>query len=165
MSFGSVENYQDSGELEVLESGMGQWIKVYSASAIVNGKACAIIVEAVTAATPDCSRYAVAAVQETTARTAMIGVVDNGILGKSGIAAGGYGFVCVRGQVEAYGGATVVANRFLKVLAAEDEFKDGAVASSGDGPATCNAVSIDALADGELSTIFLLGRLNTVAAA
>lgn len=163
MSFGSVENYQGSGELEVLESGRNVWVKAYSASAINNGKVCALIIAADTAADPDCARYQVAAVQTTTDATQIIGVVDNGILGKTGIAAGGYGFVCIQGQVEAYGGEAVAANRTIKVLTGEDEFKDGGVASSGDVPATDVGVAIDTLADTTLGTVFLLGRLSTCA--
>lgn len=163
MSFGSAENYQDSGDIEVLESGRNVWVKVYSASAINNGKVVALKVAANTTPTPDCAQYVIQAVQTTTDATQIIGVVDNGILGKTGIAAAGYGFVCIQGQVEAFGGEAVAANRTIKVLAGEDEFKDGGVASSGDVPATDCGVAIDTLADTTLGTVFLLGRLTTAA--
>lgn len=164
MSFGSVENYLGSGEVEYLVSGYNVWVKAYSASAINNGKVCALKMAVDTAAAPDCARWEIVATAEAAVATQTIGVVDNGILGRSNIAAGGYGFVCIQGQCEAYGGATVSANQFIEVLATEDEFKDAGVASSGDGPAVAVGVCIDALADGEKSTVFLLGRHTTCSA-
>ncbi len=163
MSFGSVENYAGSEGIEVLESGVNVWVKAYSASAIVNGKVVALSIAANTTPAPDCARYVVQTPQTTTDATQIIGVIDNGILGKSGIAAAGEGFVCIKGQVEAYGGDTAAQNQFILVLSGADEFTDASVASSGDCPATACAVAIDTLADGSLKTVFLLGRMVTAA--
>jgi len=160
MSFGGAENYLDSGEIEVLRSGSNVWVKAYNGtgSAIDNGKVKRIYIEAVTAATPDCARYTIAAPQTAATLDQRICVVDNGILGKGSIANGAYGFVCIQGQCEANGDATAAQNQGLEVLNAADGFIDVGVANSGDLPADTVAIAIDAIALDTLTTVFMLGR-------
>lgn len=167
MSFGGAENYLGSGDIEVLRSGANVWVKAYNGtgSAIVNGKVKRIYVEVDTAATPDCARFTIVAPQTAATLDQRICVVDNGILGKASIADGAYGFVCIQGQCEAYGGATISANQGLEVLNAADEFIDVGIASSGDLPADTVAIAIDAMADGTLTTVFMLGRETSTQAA
>ena len=78
MSFGGAENYLDSGEIEVLRSGSNVWVKAYNGtgSAIDNGKVKRIYIEAVTAATPDCARYTIAAPQTAATLDQRICVVE-----------------------------------------------------------------------------------------
>lgn len=160
MSFGSAENYQGSGEIEVLRSGANTWVKAYNGtgSAILNGKVKRIYVEVDTGADPDCARYTIVAPQTAATADQRICVVDNGILGKASIANGEYGFVCIGGQCEALGGATISANQGLEVLNATEKFIDVGVASSGDLPAETSAIAIDAMSLDTYTTVFVLNR-------
>ncbi len=157
MSFGSIANYQGSGEIEKLVRGKSVYVKAYAASAINNGKVCRLYFVADTAPTPDCAQLKIAAVLENAAAAEFIGVVDNVPKGKNSIGAGEYGWVCVQGQCEAYGGGNVAANQQIEVLSTADEFTDAEAATSVARVIEAAGVAIDALTDGALGTVYLFG--------
>lgn len=159
MSFGSIANYQGSGEIERLVRGTSVYVKAYNStgSAIVAGKVVRLFFVVDTATDPDCARLDIGAVLENAAAAEFVGVVDNSPKGLNSIAASAYGWVCIQGQVEAYGGATVAANQQIEVLSTADEFTDAEAASSAARVIEAAGVAIDALADGTLSTVYLFG--------
>lgn len=165
-----ISNYLDSGAVEVLSAGWNEWVRVYNSTgaAIANGKVVRLEVVPYTTPAPDCARVEISnAVLENSAAGEIIGVVDNGLDGASTIPDASYGWVCIAGQVEAYGGETIAAaGKQLEVLAGADEFiYAGAVELNTARVANAVGVNIDTMADGELSTVFLYGGKVVIAAA
>lgn len=157
----AINDYVGSGAIEVLRAGWNRWVRAYNStgSAISNGKVVRLEFVADTTPAPDCVRCEISnAVVTNTAAGEIVGVVDNGLDGASTIPDATYGWVCVAGQVEAYGGATVSAGQQIEIIAGEDEFKDAGAAELNTARVIEAAgVCIDALADGSLSTVFLFG--------
>lgn len=161
MAFGSVANYLASGDVEVLKRNGSTYVKVYNSlgSALSEGHIVRIFPVVDTAATPDCVRLDVGVAVTNTAAAEFVGVVDNSPFGKSGIADASYGWVCVEGQCEAMGGATIsAANKQIEVLSGTSKkFIDAGATTAAARVVEALGFNVDTAADATLSTVYLYG--------
>lgn len=167
MSFGSVENYVGSGQIEVIRNGFDAHVKIFndSGGALANG----LIQLLVIVADADEGLVAEAIDPVTSAVVAnRVAVVDNTPLGKASIANQEYGFVKVSGLVSSLvdGTADVALGDYLEVLNAGTGFiLDAATGGSVRGITSCAVAAEAVAADVDtIADVFLIGDLHSVSA-
>jgi hypothetical protein len=119
-----THNYEGVlGGVEVVSDGFNKLIKCYNGTggALANGKVVTVSFLGTTGLTPS-----IAAVATNAAAVITVGVINNGLLGQTGIAIAGWGFVQVAGLVEAKVAAAATAEAGAEVLNATDEIIDNA---------------------------------------
>jgi hypothetical protein len=134
----TIPNYQaaaNASNSEVIEKGFDKWLKVYSSGALTNGaiKSIETKVDYTDTSNPILHLTPVAPASST-GESQIVGVVDNSPLGLATIPAGTYGFVKVRGEVQALcdGGTTdLVIGDGLEIANAGTAFTVGQTATAG----------------------------------
>jgi hypothetical protein len=169
MAEGNVQNYQGSGNPDIIESGVDKWLKVYNntSGALTNGYPYNVVVATDAAGVPYYSAITAAA-NDVVAN--VVGVVDNSPLGLGTIAAYAYGYVKVRGKVSArvLGASGTVIGDGLEVTAADtDNFqKEAGTTNDGKQAVQCAAILLETWETTSVAakSVFLLGKLSAIAA-
>ena len=170
MAQGNMVGYQvspNNANFEYVTDGANVWLKVYNNStALTDGRPYFVgtYVDATDTSNPII--YPVLGAPATNAtETNIIGIVDNGVFGTSGIAASTWGYVCLKGYCSAYvdGTTDVVIGDGLEILNAGVALTQKSSASSGVLttvlPEVC-AIALEAYtsATAALKKVVLLGK-------
>lgn len=97
MSFGSAENYQGGGDVEVLRNGMERFVKVYNGTGADLARGAVGTLSFKYDTTEGLVAYFVGGFTTQAIGSIQVAVVNNSPLGKNTIADGEYGFVQVGG--------------------------------------------------------------------
>jgi len=172
----SIVNYQsapNSSNVEVIENGFDKWVKVYNndGAAITNGAVRALTsrVDYTDTDNPIFTYTLATAAQETTdaTETQQFGVVDNSPLGLGTIPSASYGFLKVRGAVDALVTGPVVYGDQLEILTTATSMIAAATASSGaSGQIENETIGITletyATASAALTRVLMLGKQTAI---
>jgi hypothetical protein len=177
MSIVQYESAPNSSNVEIIEDGFDKWVKVYNndGAAITNGavRALTTLVDYTSVSTTyPIFKYTLAtAAQETSEATEsqQFGVVDNSPLGLGTIPAASYGFLKVRGAVDALVTGPVVYGDQLEILTQATSMTVAATASSGaSGKIENETIGITlktyATASAALTRVLMLGKQTAIIA-
>jgi hypothetical protein len=174
MSIVQYQSAPNSSNVEIIEDGFDKWVKVYNndGAAITNGavRALTTMVDYTDTSNPIFKYTLATAAQETSEATEsqQFGVVDNSPLGQGTIPAASYGFLKVRGAVNALVTGPVVYGDQLEIITTATSLTVGDTASSGASttmlPQSLAITMVSySTAEAALKKVMLLGKQTLIA--